>query len=81
MEPAWNFCESPEDTQEKSDMTNILERNREIEEENITSPLYSNGDGGGFSINEFHSTQLHLQDKRGELSENTEERKQHGRGR
>ena len=56
MEPARNFYEFPEDRERESDATNILERNREIGEENVRSSLYSNGDGSGFSICEFHST-------------------------
>ena len=39
MEAARNFYEFPEDTQEESDRTNILERTGDIEEENETSPF------------------------------------------
>lgn len=67
---ARSFCEFPEDTQEGIDGSMILERNGETDEENMTSPLYSNGDGSGFSVCNFHTTRrFNLQgNKTGDVS-------------
>ena len=71
--PDRNFYESPEETPEESD--EIKERTGIIEEENVTSALYYNDDGRGFSngMCDYHTNRFDLQDIHGELLEDTEE--------
>ena len=54
MDAARNFNELSEDTLSERDGTSIQQRTGVIEEENKTSPVSSNGSGGGSSICHYH---------------------------